>query len=414
MWCNAAGLVLASILMTAAMAAGAEERPIMAVFGVEVKGTKLDPGTVDRLTDYLGSLVAARGFQVIPRSQLRDRLRQEKEVSYQQCYDQSCQIEIGKELAAQKSLATQVLKIGKKCKVTLTLFDLRRAASDNAATASGGCGEDEVVEALEKAVGELLGHGGSASPGQVAALEKPSPAEKQPQVQAPVPRPVPVSTGGSAGAYDFDSDTVLLDHFEGATSATLQAYTETNAACGPAKPAASPAASYLTGPAGLGKALELSPPAGQPDGSASYLRYGGGQLLSSPNGTIELRVYLTSYASGISLVDQGPFYGSCAGWTFGMGISQTGQLTAGAWEAFNMNSGSAKVPLHTWVHLAVSFGSAGAKLYIDGIQVGNDPSTGRPAPGFSGSLLVRAGTHAGITARIDELRVSNVQRTTFR
>jgi len=163
----------------------------------------------------------------------------------------------------------------------------------------------------------------------------------------------------------------------------------------------------------LNQALTLAPPAGQPAGSATYLRYPGGQLLSQANGTIEFWVSLASYGTGVSLVDQGPFYGSCAGWTFAMGVNSTGQLNAGAWAAFNMNSGTTTVPLNTWTHVAATWGSSGAKLYINGIQVGSDTNTGMPASGFGGSVLMRLGTHAGFNARIDELRISNIQRTTF-
>jgi hypothetical protein len=148
-----------------------------------------------------------------------------------------------------------------------------------------------------------------------------------------------------------------------------------------------------------------------PSNSATYLKYPGGQLLSQPNGTIEFLVYLTSWEA--SLIEQGPFYGSCAGWTFGMGVSSTGQLQAGAWAAFNMDSGTATVPLNKWTHVAATWGSAGAKLYINGVQVGNDANTGMPASGFGGSLLARLGTHKDASVGIDELRVSNFQRTIF-
>ncbi|MBN2494976.1 MAG: hypothetical protein JXR96_10330 [Deltaproteobacteria bacterium] len=128
----------------------------MAVFDLEVKGTTLDSSAIDRLTDYLGALLARKGFKVVPRSQLKSRLTEAKKGTYRECYDESCQIEIGKELAAQKSLASQVLKIGMQCKVTVNLFDLKTAASDGAGAGSGNCDEDGIVASLEKAVADLL------------------------------------------------------------------------------------------------------------------------------------------------------------------------------------------------------------------------------------------------------------------
>jgi hypothetical protein len=58
----------------------------------------------------------------------------------------------------------------------------------------------------------------------------------------------------------------------------------------------------------------------------------------------------------------------------------------------------------------VTWGSAGAKLYLNGDLVGSDPTTGMPASGYGGSLLVNSG--AG-SAPVDELRISRVQRTGF-
>ncbi len=162
---SAAPLVAAlSLLLLVEGSALAQDRPIVAVFDIEVRGPKFDVETRSRLTDYLGSLLASKGFQVVPRSQLKERLVEAKKASYKECYDESCQIEVGKELAAQKTMSSQVLKLGKKCKVTVNLFDLKRAASEGAGTASGDCGEDEVVESLEKAVVNLFAGVGAPPP----------------------------------------------------------------------------------------------------------------------------------------------------------------------------------------------------------------------------------------------------------
>jgi hypothetical protein len=215
--------------------------------------------------------------------------------------------------------------------------------------------------------------------------------------------------------YTPDANTVLIDHFDGATSAGILAYSEDGVVCPPyggtPKPSATPISAYVTGPSGLNQALSLNPPAGQPAGSGTYLQYPGGQLLSQPNGTIEFWTYLTTYGPGLTLVSQGRFPGACDGWTFGMNVTAAGQLQAGAWAAFSMNSGATTVPLNTWTHVAATWGSAGAKLYINGVLVGSDANTGMPASGYAGSVLVNYG--AGVGTQIDELRISNIQRTSF-
>jgi hypothetical protein len=147
------------------------ERPIVAVFQIEDRSGQLDAATLDQLTDYLGSLMARKGYQVVPRSQLKERLLEAKKGSYRACYDESCQIEVGKELAAQKSLASQVLKLGSRCTVTLNLFDLKRSASEGAGTASDSCEVDKVVDSLKLAVDDLLG--GGTVPGPTAAGKEP-------------------------------------------------------------------------------------------------------------------------------------------------------------------------------------------------------------------------------------------------
>lgn len=216
--------------------------------------------------------------------------------------------------------------------------------------------------------------------------------------------------GGGYAPYSNDANTVLLDHFDGATSASILAYSETGAACGAAKPSATPNSSYVNGPGGLSQALSLNPPTGEPAGSGTYLQYPGGQLLSQANGTLEFWTYLTTYGAGVGLVNQGPFPGSCNGWTYHLGVNSSGQLRSAAWAAFDVNSGATTVPLNTWTHVAASWGSAGAKLYINGVQVGSDANTGMPASGYAGSVLV---DYSAVGLQIDELRISNVQRTSF-
>ncbi|HSB67815.1 MAG TPA: choice-of-anchor tandem repeat GloVer-containing protein, partial [Candidatus Methylomirabilis sp.] len=78
---------------------------------------------------------------------------------------------------------------------------------------------------------------------------------------------------GTVTPYVPEASTILLDHFDGSTSASLLAYRENGAACGAAKPAATPNAAYGSGPTGLSQALHLYPPVGEPVNSQTYLQY---------------------------------------------------------------------------------------------------------------------------------------------
>jgi len=124
--------------------------PIVAVFELEDKGSGLAPEVLGNLSDYLGVLLTKGGYRVMPRTEIRDRLKEQKKETYRSCYDQSCQIELGRELAAEKTLATWVLKIGKTCQVTATLYDLKKGTTELAAAHEAPCDEENLVAASKK------------------------------------------------------------------------------------------------------------------------------------------------------------------------------------------------------------------------------------------------------------------------
>jgi len=131
--------------------------PIVAVFDIQDDSKRYKPAQLQQLSEYLAGKLAEQGaFRVVPRDQLRTRLQREKTQTYQECYDMSCQIELGKAMAAEKSLATKLLRFGNACSVSLTLYDLRSEASEGSATEDQrDCSERELLEALRRAVSRL-------------------------------------------------------------------------------------------------------------------------------------------------------------------------------------------------------------------------------------------------------------------
>lgn len=130
--------------------------PIVAVFDLEDESGQIKRNTLNQLTSYLVSkLTQVAGYRVVPRDQLRLRLVQEQNNSYKECYDQSCQIELGKAMAAEKSLATQIIRIGNKCAVTSSLFDLRTETTEQAASADTGCSDEDLMEAMKQIADQL-------------------------------------------------------------------------------------------------------------------------------------------------------------------------------------------------------------------------------------------------------------------
>jgi hypothetical protein len=131
-------------------------RMIVAVFDLESIGLRLSKSARRRLNEYLTTKVVAGGrFEVVPTAELRKLLRQAKKESYRACYDEVCQIELGRELAAEKSLATKILRSGDRCITTLNLYDVRKATLEAAATADGICDERSLFRAVDDALDQL-------------------------------------------------------------------------------------------------------------------------------------------------------------------------------------------------------------------------------------------------------------------
>lgn len=159
-----AALLFAGALVTALPAWAQAGRPIVAVMEIEAVGLRMAPAMRDRLTVFLSGRLGASGkYQVVPREQVKARLIELKRSSYKECYAESCQIELGQALAAQKTISTQLVKLGSRCTVTVNVMDLKREASEGGATIDGGCDETGLGESLKAVVEELTGVGSLAT-----------------------------------------------------------------------------------------------------------------------------------------------------------------------------------------------------------------------------------------------------------
>ena len=168
-----------TLISTTALAS----KPVVAVFEIEGKGIKLPRTLSQNLVQAIETRLAASGrFEVVPRSQIKRALRKQKAQSYQACYDEKCQIEIGKEVAAERSLAVRVLKIGKTCSVSLMLYDLRKSTAVDGKSLDGGCAPEAVYATVKKTLSALLG--GESSSSNQAAIEREIAAAKAPSKNA--------------------------------------------------------------------------------------------------------------------------------------------------------------------------------------------------------------------------------------
>jgi hypothetical protein len=129
---------------------------VVAVFEVEDAREAASPRADGPASEYLSTKVAElAGFHVVPGDQIRTRLSETKAEGYRSCFDETCQIELGKAVAAQKSMATKLLRIGKVCALTSTLYDLRTETTEKAASTKTDCSEEGLLAGIDAIVRQL-------------------------------------------------------------------------------------------------------------------------------------------------------------------------------------------------------------------------------------------------------------------
>jgi hypothetical protein len=195
--------VWSSLLLSALVAqTPAVEPSVVAVFAIEGKDAKVSARSLDVLTDLLAaSLGASPRFRIVPREEVKARLSAAKADSYKACVDQACQIEIGKELAAQKTLASKVLRLGDRCVLAANLVDLRTAVTERSATVESACTDVALMGAV-KAVAAQLGAPATDGPAAGASAASDKPADKP--LERPKVEPTP-----SGRIADFASWEIL-------------------------------------------------------------------------------------------------------------------------------------------------------------------------------------------------------------
>ncbi|MBK8011210.1 MAG: hypothetical protein IPK13_07655 [Deltaproteobacteria bacterium] len=120
----------------------------------------LAPGLVKSLGDQLRIFIAQRGVRTIDRgaqeSVLREQVASMKNDSYKACYDDSCQIELGKALAASHILRARIVRFGARCVLNAELVDLKAEVTVTAASARGNCEEEGFLNMSEEVAKHLV------------------------------------------------------------------------------------------------------------------------------------------------------------------------------------------------------------------------------------------------------------------
>jgi hypothetical protein len=183
-------------------------KPVVAVFDFDIRGMKLAKENARIAADRLRTrLTATRAFSVVPDDLVVQALMDMQKESHQDCHDDRCRIELGKSVSANKYVAPLVMKVGRKCQIQATLYDVQKASSDTASVVEEvDCTFEGVLGALDLVAADLAGQkrpempsdrgrpGDSAGYGRPGlsdgAMEPEEPAASRFAVAiAPAPRP---------------------------------------------------------------------------------------------------------------------------------------------------------------------------------------------------------------------------------
>lgn len=131
---------------------------IIAVFDIQDATQRLSESDLEQLSIALSTaLVQAAGVKLVARDQLREKLAEEKGKAYKACYDERCQITLGKALAAEKAVGTQILRIGNKCVIGSNLFDLKTETTERGVIVDSACEPEELLGSMKKVAEDLAG-----------------------------------------------------------------------------------------------------------------------------------------------------------------------------------------------------------------------------------------------------------------
>jgi hypothetical protein len=130
---------------------------VLAVFELQASLGLLPEGVAANLTEYLAAKLAATGrFKVVPGETVRQAIRDRQRESYKKAYGQEFQIELGRAVAANQLLSTQLLATGKACILSASFYDIKSESTQAAVSVECGCTTEELPAGLDKLVRKLV------------------------------------------------------------------------------------------------------------------------------------------------------------------------------------------------------------------------------------------------------------------
>jgi len=166
-------VVLAFVLLVAfpmaVLAQDSGRKTIVLIFPIKVTGLTITDGQRAQLKDYLDTRLTMEGvYKVMPESQIKRDLGKAKLDSYNDCYDESCRIDLTKTVYADRCVSVEVLAESRSCRVTAKLFDIAQEATETAADVPTTCDFDAIKLAMVATAQQLSGKSAPAAARQPA------------------------------------------------------------------------------------------------------------------------------------------------------------------------------------------------------------------------------------------------------
>ena len=132
---------------------------IIAVFDLEDVDRRLDDDDARALSSYVATAILENTTdRIVPPDRLRAALHDEKTSSYRACYDEACQIELGRALAANRALEPSLVATGDGCLLGATLYDLRTETVRWSDSVRGSCALRDLFGGAEALARALAAH----------------------------------------------------------------------------------------------------------------------------------------------------------------------------------------------------------------------------------------------------------------
>lgn len=168
------------------VSAFAQERvPSVLIFPIRLLGFSLNSAQQLDVRAYLGTrLTMEKVFRVMPEAQIKRDLGAAKVMSYQDCYDESCRLDLTKALSADKSLSVAVAKEEQMCRVTANLYDTVTEVTESAADVLSECSYVALKNAMKAVAAQLSGRESDIPQGSAAATNASGSEKSVTQVQS--------------------------------------------------------------------------------------------------------------------------------------------------------------------------------------------------------------------------------------